>query len=109
MSAACDQLRLSTAMYAGFFPRYNRLMAESGHADAAASIAAAWQKGDTAAAAAAVPDALIQDTAIVGTPRECRERIEAYRNAGIDLPILSPRTANVGDFERVLRACAPNA
>jgi alkanesulfonate monooxygenase SsuD/methylene tetrahydromethanopterin reductase-like flavin-dependent oxidoreductase (luciferase family) len=33
---AFDQIRPSTAMYAGFFPRYNRLMAESGFPEAAA-------------------------------------------------------------------------
>ena len=39
-----------------------------------------------------------------------RERIEAYRQSGIDLPILSPFARGPGAkarFEAVIRACAP--
>lgn len=104
---AYDQIRPSTATYAGFFPRYNRLMAESGYPEAAAAIAEAWARGDREAAARAVPDGLIDATCIAGTPEECRERIEAYRDAGIQLPILSPRTDRLADFHAVLEHCAP--
>ena len=104
---ARDQIRPSTAAYAGFFPRYNRLMAESGFAQAAAEIAQAWARGDTDAAARAVPDAVIDATAIAGTEAHCRERIEAYRDAGISLPILSPRSDKVEDYHAVLHGCAP--
>jgi hypothetical protein len=43
---ALDALRPGLAFYAGFFPRYNRLMAEHGFADEAAAIASAWTRGD---------------------------------------------------------------
>jgi hypothetical protein len=46
------------ALYAGFFPRYNRLMGESGFPEAAQAIRAAWERGDHDAPARAVPDAL---------------------------------------------------
>ena len=108
-SQAMDELRPGIAQYAGFFPRYNRLMAESGFEAAAQEIADAWAAGDAAAAARAVPDALIDATSIVGTASQCRERIEAYREAGLDLPIIGPRTTSVADFERALRACAPGS
>ena len=104
-----DELRPGIAQYAGFFPRYNRLMAESGFEAAAQEIADAWAAGDAAAAARAVPDAFIDATSIVGTASQCRERIEAYREAGLDLPIIGPRTTSVADFERALRACAPGS
>lgn len=104
---ALDQIRESTAVYAGFFPRYNRLMSESGFPDAAAAIAEAWSRGDRAAAIRAVPDALIDATSIAGDSAYCRARIDAYRDAGIELPILSPRSSRKEDYEAVLRACAP--
>ena len=53
---------------------------------------------------------MIDATSIAGTPAECRARIEAYRQSGIDLPILSPFARGPGQarFEAVIRACAPS-
>ncbi len=107
---ALDVLRPGLAFYAGFFPRYNRMMAEHGFADEAAAIAKAWSRGDRDAAERVVSDALIDATSIAGTPAECRDRIEAYRQSGIDLPILSPYARGTGAktrFDAVIRACAP--
>jgi probable F420-dependent oxidoreductase len=108
---ALDALRPGLAFYAGFFPRYNRMMAEHGFRDEASAIAAAWSRGDREAAERAVSDALIDATSVVGTAEQCRERIEAYRRSGIDLPILSPFARGPGAkarFEAVIRACAPS-
>lgn len=108
--AALTVLRPGLAFYAGFFPRYNRMMAEHGFANEAAAIAEAWARGDRAAAERAVSDALIDATSIAGTPEQCRARIAEYRAAGLDLPILSPyaRGPDSADrFEAVIRACAP--
>ena len=107
---ALAELRPGLAFYAGFFPRYNRLMAEHGFADEAAAISEAWARGDREAAERAVSDALIDATSIAGTPEQCRERIEAYRASGLDLPILSPFARGPGAkdrFEAAIRACAP--
>jgi alkanesulfonate monooxygenase SsuD/methylene tetrahydromethanopterin reductase-like flavin-dependent oxidoreductase (luciferase family) len=109
---ALDALRPGLAFYAGFFPRYNRMMAEHGFRDEAAAIAAAWSRGDRQAAERAVSDALIDATSVAGTPEQCRERIEAYRRSGVDLPILSPFARGPGAkarFEAVIKACAPSA
>ena len=109
---ALDALRPGLAFYAGFFPRYNRMMAEHGFRDEAAAIAAAWSRGDSEAAERAVSDALIDATSVAGTAEQCRERIAAYRRSGIDLPILSPFARGPGakaTFAAVIRACAPLA
>ena len=108
--AALDALRPGLAFYAGFFPRYNRMMAEHAFAEEAAAIAAAWSRGDRQAAERAVSDAMIDATSIAGTPDECRARIEDYRRSGIELPILSPFARGAGAkarFEAAIRACAP--
>jgi probable F420-dependent oxidoreductase len=109
---ALDALRPGLAFYAGFFPRYNRMMAEHGFRGEAAAIAAAWSRGDREAAERAVSDELIDATSVAGTPEQCRERIAAYRRSGVDLPILSPFARGPdtkAKFEAVIRACAPSA
>jgi hypothetical protein len=98
---ALDALRPGLSFYAGFFPRYNRLIAEHGFSAEAAEIAEAWGRGDRSAAERAVSDALIDAT----------ERVEGYRQSGIDLPILSPFARGPGakaKFEAAIRACAPS-
>jgi 5,10-methylenetetrahydromethanopterin reductase len=108
---ALDALRPGLAFYAGFFPRYNRMMAEHGFRDEAATIAAAWSRGDRGAVERAVSDELIDATSVAGTAEQCGERIAAYRRSGIDLPILSPfaRGADAkAKFDAVIRACAPS-
>jgi probable F420-dependent oxidoreductase len=109
---ALDALRPGLAFYAGFFPRYNRMMAEHGFRDEAGAIAAAWARGDREEAEHAVSDALIDATSVAGTAEQCRARIAAYRQSGIDLPILSPFARGPGakaKFDAVIRACAPAA
>ena len=108
--AALAAARPGLAFYAGFFPRYSRLLAESGFPDEAAAVARAWAAGDTSGAARAVSDEMIAATGIAGTPDDCRERLEEYRDAGLDLPIISPFARGPDAKERFLaaiEACAP--
>jgi probable F420-dependent oxidoreductase len=108
--AALAELRPGLAFYTGFFPRYNRMMAAYGFAAEAAAIADAWMRGDREAAERSVSDTLIDATSVAGTPEQCRARVEAYRQSGIDVPILSPFARGPGAksrFEAAIRACAP--
>src|SRR5262245_47405655 len=107
---ALARLRPGVALYAGFFPRYNRLMAESGFPAAAQAIKAAWDRGYREAAQRAVPEALIDAVAAGGTRAECHARGEESRRAGLALPIISPRVGGADAKASVLeaiRACAP--
>jgi alkanesulfonate monooxygenase SsuD/methylene tetrahydromethanopterin reductase-like flavin-dependent oxidoreductase (luciferase family) len=107
---ALAALRPGIAFYCGFFPRYNRMMAEHGFAAEAAAIAAAWAHGDRESAERAVSDAMIDETSVSGMPAQCRARIEAYRQSGIDAPIISPFARGPdakARFEAAIRACAP--
>jgi 5,10-methylenetetrahydromethanopterin reductase len=109
--AALAALRPGIAFYCGFFPRYNRMMAEHGFATEAAAIADAWARGDRTTAERAVSDAMIDATSVSGTPDQCRARIEAYRTSGIDVPIISPfaRGADAkARFVAAIEACAPS-
>jgi 5,10-methylenetetrahydromethanopterin reductase len=108
--AAFDGMRNAVAFYAGFFPRYNRLLAEAGFAEAVARVKEAFDAGDRAEAARRVPDELIAAISAAGRPEQCRARIEAYRESGIGLPIISPRAGGPGGKAmavEAIRACAP--
>ena len=107
---ALDSMRPGLAFYAGFFPRYNKLIAEHGFPDEAAAIAEAWSWDDRKTAIGLVTDAMVDATSVAGTPEECRAKIEAYRESGIDLPIISPFARGPGAkaaFEAAIKACAP--
>jgi probable F420-dependent oxidoreductase len=109
-AAARDALRPAVGLYAGFFPRYNRLLAEAGFGDAVRDIKEAFDRGGRDAAATKVPDELIDAVALAGTPETCRERIDAYRRAGLALPIVSPRASGADALAMAMaaiRACAP--
>jgi alkanesulfonate monooxygenase SsuD/methylene tetrahydromethanopterin reductase-like flavin-dependent oxidoreductase (luciferase family) len=93
VAAAREAMRPAVGLYAGFFPRYNRLLAEAGFEDAVRAIKDAFDRGGREAAAKVVPDELIDAVALAGTPDTCRERLAAYRRAGLALPIVSPRAA----------------
>lgn len=50
----------------------------------------AWEGGDRQAAAAAAPWDLIEDMFVFGGPEQMRERLGAFVEGGITLPILTP-------------------
>jgi len=104
-------IRKATAFYAGFFPRYNRALSENGFPDEAAAIGAAYLKGKRGSALESlVPDSLLRSIAIIGPPDQCRDRIQTYRDAGVTLPIIAPRTSAPNAAEKakaVIRALAP--
>jgi probable F420-dependent oxidoreductase len=107
---ARDGVRAAVGFYAGFFPRYNRLLAEAGFPEAVRAIKEAFDRGGRDAAAKAVPDELVDAVALAGTPDECRARIDEYRRAGLALPIVSPRVSGPDGQQAALaaiRACAP--
>ncbi len=107
---ARDRVRPRLAMYAARFPRYRRVIAEGGFADEAEAVYQAWLAGDTAGAQRLLSDELIDNWTLVGTPQECRDRIQAYRDAGVTLPIVSP-VMNGENAKRqamdVIRSCVP--
>ncbi len=80
---------------------YHRVASRSGFEAEANSIRAAWQRGDRASAAKIVTDQLIDSVALAGSPNECATRLEEFRNAGIDLPILSFYIPDENAFQTV--------
>jgi len=106
---AVDMMRPGLTFYVGFFPRYNKLVASYGFEQETADAAEAFKKGDMEAAERCITDAMVEATSIAGTPSDCLDKIEEYRDSGIQLPILSPfvrgNNAKLA-FETTIRACA---
>ena len=106
---AVDMMRPGLTFYVGFFPRYNKLVASYGFEQETADAAEAFKKGDMEAAERCITDAMVEATSIAGTPSDCLDKIEEYRDSGIQLPILSPFVRGNNAklvFETTIRACA---
>jgi probable F420-dependent oxidoreductase len=77
-----------------------------GYGEQIEQMVTAWGSGDRQAAAAAAPWELIEDMFIFGSPEQMKERLGAFVEGGITLPILTPITTpdKLGDL---ITALAP--
>jgi len=48
-----------------------------------------WAAGDRKAALAAIPDEIVDELIVHGSPEECREHIQRYVDNGITCPALA--------------------
>ena len=69
-------------------PAYNRFIAAQGFDEEADSVAKLWAEGDRAGALGAVSDRLVDALVLMGPAEKCKERIESYRAAGLDIPVM---------------------
>lgn len=69
------------------FPFYQRLMRNNGFGDAIDKIQSGTDPMEV------FTDEMLDAVALVGPAERCRERLEAYRKAGVSLPIIVPNAA----------------
>jgi probable F420-dependent oxidoreductase len=73
----------------------------------------AWAAGDRAGAGAAIPDAVIDELVLHGSPEQCRDQVAAYQDAGVGTPVIAllptPETADPVGLLDVLRRLGPGA
>lgn len=69
---------------------YNDLAVRYGYADEAARVQELYLAGEKAAAAAALPDDLVADTALIGTEAVVQSRIDALVGAGVTTLMIAP-------------------
>ncbi len=69
----------------------------------------AWQAGDRKAALAAIPDELVDQLIVHGSPAVCRQRIQAYFDQGVTTSSLAIMPLAPIDHMEAVRALAPNA
>src|SRR5262245_13785588 len=88
--AACrDKIRPEMALYIGGMGArsrnfYNDLVKRMGYEDAASKIQDSFLAGRRQDAAAAVPDSLIDETALVGPPDRIKDRLKAWKDGAKD-------------------------
>jgi len=82
------------AFYGGL-PFYNKLFHNSGFVQEAATLA----KGD----ASGVSDRMAEEVSLVGPPSRCREQLAAFREAGVQLPIISPVVTGNQTYAQAVR------
>jgi alkanesulfonate monooxygenase SsuD/methylene tetrahydromethanopterin reductase-like flavin-dependent oxidoreductase (luciferase family) len=101
-ASAMPALKAAVAQYASY-PAYARQFDEVGLGSEAAAAAAAHRAGRTQD----VPESLVRAVCAVGDA--ARARIEAYREAGADLPVVYPVASGpaAASIERTLSALAP--
>lgn len=71
-------------------PSAGRLFEDMGHSEALAVVAEAMGRGDLEAAARSVPPELAKQLVIHGPAGHSREQLAAFREGGVDVPILFP-------------------
>ncbi|MDX6743780.1 LLM class F420-dependent oxidoreductase [Actinocorallia sp. A-T 12471] len=90
-------------------PVYRAFHEWLGRGEALGPMFETWAAGDRQGALKAIPDEVVDDLVIHGSPTQCRARIEAYVANGLTTPILAilPNT-QLNGFDAV-RALAPAA
>ena len=105
--AAKDRARNFIALYLSLFPN---IAQETGLAnDLIAQARQAFEKEGQEAAATYIDDDVVDYLTASGTPEECRRRIEDYRAAGMEMPILMPLEPNVQMAVETLGPAPSNA
>jgi probable F420-dependent oxidoreductase len=70
-----------------------------------------WQQGERKAAVQAVPDDVVDALVLHGSPRSCREQVQAYVRAGVQTPVLAvlptPEVTDSASLAAVLSALGP--
>jgi F420-dependent oxidoreductase-like protein len=111
VTSARDAMRPILALYIGGMGSreqnfYNKVVSSYGFEAAAREVQDLYLDGKRAAAMEALPDELIDMTCIAGPKDRARERLRAYRDAGVETLIVSPMAFDVEERQRQLRLVA---
>ncbi|MEU3270860.1 LLM class F420-dependent oxidoreductase [Saccharomonospora sp. NPDC006951] len=68
----------------------------------------AWAEGDRKRANEVIPDEVVDDLVVHGSPAYCRERVQSYVDNGLTTPVISVLPTGGDPFEQV-RALSPSA
>jgi probable F420-dependent oxidoreductase len=100
---------LARFMFASYatVPVYEAFFRWLGYGERIDPMVAAWKEKDRQGAIEAAPWDVIEDTFVFGTPDEMKERLGAFVEGGITLPILTPITTP-DRFGELIEALAPD-
>ncbi len=69
----------------------------------------AWKAGDRKAATAAIPDEVVDDLIVHGSPEECRAHVQRYVDNGVTTTALAPMALGSADIRQAVRDLSPLA
>jgi probable F420-dependent oxidoreductase len=69
-------------------PAYAEQQRWLGRSDVLETMWTRWHNGDRAGAASSVPDEVVDDLVLHGSADECRRKVQAYVDRGIDVPVI---------------------
>lgn len=104
-----DAIRPMMALYIGGMGArgknfYNRLVSSYGYEEQATRVQDLYLEKKYDAAAAALPDELIDLVSLVGDKARVAERIDAYREIGVDNLLIAPMAADESRRREILRS-----
>ena len=85
---------------------YADLTRRFGFAEVADEVQSLYLDGKREEAYAAIPDELVDATAMIGTEDEVAERVKRFADAGVDRMIVSPMHPNIEENVRCLEKLA---
>ena len=87
---------------------YYNLFSRSGFQAEADAVREAWSAGDRGKAAATIPDELLENITIIGDAATCLSRMERFRRAGADMPVVAfPHGSTLEGMRRTMEVLAP--
>jgi F420-dependent oxidoreductase-like protein len=109
--SARDAMRPMLSLYIGGMGSreqnfYNRLVSSYGFEAAAREVQDLYLAGKKSEAAMALPDDLIDAVSIAGPKQRAKERIRAFRDAGVETLIVSPMAMDADERKNQLRIVA---
>jgi F420-dependent oxidoreductase-like protein len=111
LQSARDAMRPMLSLYVGGMGSreqnfYNRLVSSYGFEAAAREVQDLYLEGKKSAAAMALPDELIDAVSIVGPKERAKERIRAFKDAGVETLIVTPMALDNEERKHQLRLVA---
>jgi coenzyme F420-dependent oxidoreductase len=108
---ARQSARNHLAFYVGAMGTFYRdSLSRQGYEETASEVAIEWANGNHGAAMDAISDELLDALGAVGTPEECRQRIDEWTSVdGVDAVSVSfPRDATPAEIRATIRALGPD-
>ncbi len=88
---------------------YSRAFRQFGFAAEIEAMQQAWQRGDRAGAMQQVSDRMVEALGVIGTAEACRDHIQQFADAGINLPIVMPFAPDASEASVVRTVAAFHA
>lgn len=91
--AARSAARYNLAFFAQL-PNYRRQWRRGGFKTAMDAVQKIWATGSRSEAAQQIPDELVESVCVFGNAARCRSQLQAFRDAGVDVPVIAVSPVN---------------